>query len=107
MFPALALVLLTAAPAGASREGGVVRLAQRNGGVIGVVTTSTDLKALVAAVGGERVAVESLAPALHDPHAVARAGRVLHLRDGRLAAAEADTTGATAPPRRRRRTQAV
>ena len=70
MFPALALVLLTAAPAGASREGGVVRLAQRNGGVIGVVTTSTDLKALVAAVGGERVAVESLAPALHDPHAV-------------------------------------
>jgi ABC-type Zn uptake system ZnuABC Zn-binding protein ZnuA len=38
--------------------------------VIAVVTTSTDLKALVAAVGGEHVAVESLAPPLHDPHAV-------------------------------------
>jgi ABC-type Zn uptake system ZnuABC Zn-binding protein ZnuA len=35
-----------------------------------VVTTSTDLKALVEAVGGARVRVESLAPALHDPHAV-------------------------------------
>lgn len=35
-----------------------------------VVTTSTDLKALVEAVGGERVQVESLAPPLHDPHAV-------------------------------------
>ena len=70
MFRALALVLLTAAPAWGSREGGALHLAQRGGGVIGVVTTSTDLKALVAAVGGERVAVESLAPALHDPHAV-------------------------------------
>lgn len=38
--------------------------------VIAVATTSTDLKALVVAVGGERVAVESLAPPLHDPHAV-------------------------------------
>jgi ABC-type Zn uptake system ZnuABC Zn-binding protein ZnuA len=35
-----------------------------------VVTTSTDLKALVDAVGGERVRVESLAPPLQDPHAV-------------------------------------
>jgi ABC-type Zn uptake system ZnuABC Zn-binding protein ZnuA len=35
-----------------------------------VVTTSTDLKALVEAVGGERVRVESLAPPLQDPHAV-------------------------------------
>jgi ABC-type Zn uptake system ZnuABC Zn-binding protein ZnuA len=35
-----------------------------------VVTTSTDLKALVEAVGGERVRVESLAPPLHDPHAL-------------------------------------
>ena len=36
---------------------------------VSVVTTSTDLKALVEAVGGERVQVESLAPPLHDPHA--------------------------------------
>ena len=35
-----------------------------------VVTTSTDLKALAEAVGGERVQVESLAPPLHDPHAL-------------------------------------
>lgn len=35
-----------------------------------VVTTSTDLKALVEIVGGERVRVESLAPPLQDPHAV-------------------------------------
>jgi len=35
-----------------------------------VVTTSTDLKALVEAVGGERVRVEGLAPPLQDPHAV-------------------------------------
>jgi ABC-type Zn uptake system ZnuABC Zn-binding protein ZnuA len=35
-----------------------------------VVTTSTDLKALVEAVGGERVRVESLAPPLHNPHAL-------------------------------------
>src|SRR5262249_19721527 len=33
-------------------------------------TTRTDLKALGAAVGGDRVRVESLAPALHEPHAV-------------------------------------
>jgi ABC-type Zn uptake system ZnuABC Zn-binding protein ZnuA len=35
-----------------------------------VVTTSTDLKSLVEAVGGERVRVESLAAPLQDPHAV-------------------------------------
>lgn len=35
-----------------------------------VVTTSTDLRALVEAVGGSRVQVVSLAPALHDPHTV-------------------------------------
>ena len=40
------------------------------GGPLSVVTTSTDLKALVEAVGGDRVRVESLAPPLHDPHAV-------------------------------------
>lgn len=35
-----------------------------------VVTTSTDLKALVQVVGVKRVQVESLAPPLHDPHAL-------------------------------------
>ena len=57
MLGALALALLAAAPA-------------QGGGVLDVVATSTDLKALVEAVGGERVRVESLAPALHEPHAV-------------------------------------
>ena len=37
---------------------------------LNVVTTSTDLKSLVEAVGGERVEVESLAAPDHDPHAV-------------------------------------
>ena len=40
------------------------------GGPLPVVTTSTDLKALVEAVGGDRVQVEALAPPLADPHAV-------------------------------------
>ena len=40
------------------------------GAVLPVVTTTTDLKALVEAVGGARVRVVSLAPALHDPHRV-------------------------------------
>jgi ABC-type Zn uptake system ZnuABC Zn-binding protein ZnuA len=35
-----------------------------------VVTTTTDLKALVEVVGGEKVRVESLAPPLRDPHTV-------------------------------------
>lgn len=35
-----------------------------------VVTTSTDLKSLVEAVGGDRVRVESLLPPIGDPHAV-------------------------------------
>jgi ABC-type Zn uptake system ZnuABC Zn-binding protein ZnuA len=35
-----------------------------------VVATTTDLASLVEAVGGNRVAVESLAPALADPHAL-------------------------------------
>jgi len=53
--------------------------------VIAVVTTSTDLKALVAAVGGERVAVESLAPPLHDPHAVEiTPGQLARLRSAAL-----------------------
>jgi ABC-type Zn uptake system ZnuABC Zn-binding protein ZnuA len=40
------------------------------GGVLPVVTTTTDLKALVEAIGGARVRVVSLAPPLHDPHSV-------------------------------------
>ncbi len=39
-------------------------------GPLPVVTTTTDLKSLVEAVGGERVQVVALAPPLHDPHAV-------------------------------------
>ena len=72
MRGALALVLLAAAPAW-------------GGGPLPVVTTSTDLKALVEAVGGDRVAVESLAPAVHDPHAVeVKPGQLLHLKEARL-----------------------
>ncbi len=70
MLGALALVLLAAAPAWGSREGGSAPLSEQASGALPVVATSTDLKALVEAVGGDRVAVESLAPALHDPHAV-------------------------------------
>ncbi len=40
------------------------------GGPLPVVTTSTDLKSLVEAVGGDQVQVESLAPPLSDPHSV-------------------------------------
>jgi ABC-type Zn uptake system ZnuABC Zn-binding protein ZnuA len=69
---ALALVLLAAIPAYA-------------GGVPDVVTTSTDLKALVEAVGGERVTVESLAPALHEPHAVdVKPGQLARLKSAAL-----------------------
>jgi ABC-type Zn uptake system ZnuABC Zn-binding protein ZnuA len=69
---ALALVLLAAGPAW-------------GGGVLDVVTTSTDLKALVEAVGGERVTVESLAPALHEPHAVdVKPGQLARLRSAAL-----------------------
>jgi ABC-type Zn uptake system ZnuABC Zn-binding protein ZnuA len=39
-------------------------------GPISVVTTSTDLKALVEAVGGDRVEVESLASPRQDPHSI-------------------------------------
>lgn len=72
MLRALALVLLAAAPA-------------QGGGVLDVVTTSTDLKALVEAVGGERVRVESLAPALHEPHAVdVKPGQLARLKSAML-----------------------
>ena len=51
------LALLAAAPAW-------------GGGPLPIVTTSTDLKALVEAVGGDRVQVDNLAPPLLDPHAI-------------------------------------
>ncbi len=57
MLFALALVLLLAAPAW-------------GGGPLPVVTTSTDLRSLVEAVGGYRVRVLSLAPPIHEPHVV-------------------------------------
>ena len=57
MLGALAVVLLAAAPAWGA-------------GAINVVTSSTDLKALVEAVGRDAVRVVSLAPAVHEPHAV-------------------------------------
>jgi len=50
-----------------------------------VVTTSTDLQSLVEAVGGARVEVESLAPALHDPHAVeVKPAQIARLRQAAL-----------------------
>jgi ABC-type Zn uptake system ZnuABC Zn-binding protein ZnuA len=47
-------------------------------GPLPVVTTSTDLKALVEVVGGEKIQAENLAPPLHDPHA-------LEIKPGQLA----------------------
>ncbi len=52
-----ALVLAAAAPAW-------------GGGPLPIVTTSTDLQSLVEAVGGDAVRVQSLAPPVHEPHAV-------------------------------------
>lgn len=57
-----AALLFTAALAGA----GAAVAAE---GPLRVVTTSTDIKSLVEAVGGRQVMVESLAPAGADPHA--------------------------------------
>jgi len=55
------------------------------GGLLPVVTTSTDLKALVEAVGGDRVQVEALAPPLHDPHAVeVKPGQLARLKAAAL-----------------------
>lgn len=72
MLRALALVFLAAAPAW-------------GGGPLPVVATSTDLKALVEAVGGDRVRVESLAPPIHEPHAVEiRPGQLAELKAAAL-----------------------
>jgi ABC-type Zn uptake system ZnuABC Zn-binding protein ZnuA len=55
------------------------------GGPLAIVATTTDLKALVEAVGGDRVAVESLAPPLVDPHAVEiKPGQLSRLRGAAL-----------------------
>jgi ABC-type Zn uptake system ZnuABC Zn-binding protein ZnuA len=55
------------------------------GGPLAVVATSTDLKALVEEVGGDRVRVEALAPPLADPHAVdVKPGQIAALRGAAL-----------------------
>jgi ABC-type Zn uptake system ZnuABC Zn-binding protein ZnuA len=72
VLAALAIVLVAAGPAW-------------GGGPVPIVTTSTDLKALVEAVGGDRVRVESLAPPLHDPHAVeVKPGQLARLKAAAL-----------------------
>lgn len=71
MRRALAFLLLAAGPAWGAAP-------------LSVVTTTTDLKSLVEAVGGERVQVEALAPPLHDPHAV-------EVKPGQLARLKAAT----------------
>jgi ABC-type Zn uptake system ZnuABC Zn-binding protein ZnuA len=60
---------------------GAAAPAAAGGGPLTVVTTTSDLRALVEVVGGERVAVESLAPPLQDPHAVdVKPGQVTRLK---------------------------
>lgn len=55
------------------------------GDALSVVTTTTDLKSLVEAVGGDRVTVESLTPAVHDPHSVeVKPGQLARLREAAL-----------------------
>jgi ABC-type Zn uptake system ZnuABC Zn-binding protein ZnuA len=55
------------------------------GASLAVVATSTDLKALVEAVGGDRVAVESLAAPVQDPHAVeVKPGQLARLKTAAL-----------------------
>jgi len=64
--------LLAVAPAG-------------GGGPMSVVTTSTDLKALAEAVGGEVVQVESLASPVQDPHAIdLKPGQIARLKTANL-----------------------
>jgi ABC-type Zn uptake system ZnuABC Zn-binding protein ZnuA len=71
---AIALALALAAAPGPAR-----------GGPPAVVTTTTDLKALVQVVGGDVVVVESLAPPQQDPHAVElKPGQLARLRAAAL-----------------------
>ena len=67
-----ALILAAAAPAW-------------GGGPIAVITSSTDLQSLVEAVGGEAVRVQSLAPPIHEPHAVeVKPGQLAELKSAAL-----------------------
>jgi len=68
---ALVLVLWAAAPA--------------SGGPLVVVTTSTDLRALVEAIGGDQVRAESLAAPAQDPHAIdLKPGQIARLKTADL-----------------------
>jgi ABC-type Zn uptake system ZnuABC Zn-binding protein ZnuA len=70
---ALGAALLAGAQAGVAAE------------PVRVVTTTTDLKALAEAVGGDRIRVVSLAPPAQDPHVVeAKPGHVEALREAQL-----------------------
>jgi ABC-type Zn uptake system ZnuABC Zn-binding protein ZnuA len=58
---------------------------EKRGGPLKVVTTTTDLKALVQVVGGDAVEVESLAPPLQDPHTVdVKPGQLARLKTAAL-----------------------
>ena len=55
------------------------------GGPVPVITTTTDLRALVEEVGGDRVRVESLAPPTQDPHAVeVKLGQLARIKEAAL-----------------------
>jgi zinc/manganese transport system substrate-binding protein len=55
------------------------------GGPLPVVTSSTDLQSLVEAVGGAAVRVQSLAPPVHEPHAVEiKPGQLAELKSAAL-----------------------
>lgn len=60
-------------------------LARAAGGLPSVVTTTTDLAALVEAVGGDRVTVTSVAPPLQDPHGIeVKPAHLVRIRDAAL-----------------------
>ncbi len=72
------LLALALSVLGAAAPGG-------GGGPLAVVTTSTDLKALVEAVGGDHVRVESLIAPGQDPHAVdVKPGQLARLKTADL-----------------------
>ncbi len=89
---ALAAVLLAAAPAWGEERPGFAGALPSAGGLGGpsrppikVITTTTDLKALVQAVGGDAGDVESLAPPLQDPHTVdVKPGQLARLKTAAL-----------------------
>jgi ABC-type Zn uptake system ZnuABC Zn-binding protein ZnuA len=84
---ALAAVLFAAAPAwaGAEERPSAGGLGGPSRPPIKVITTTTDLKALVQAVGGDIVDVESLAPPLQDPHTVdVKPGQLARLKTAAL-----------------------